>query len=471
MLRSRPTGSSATALHSVAALPMETTFPGPRNAPGEPSTIAREPLAAVAAPTHQFVYDVAIVGMGYVGLPTALAFTAAGRSVLGVDLSRARLGDIAEQRVDLIPGDRERLADALAADLLTLEDSAAGISEAAAVVICVPTPVDRHLVPDLAALKAACASTVAQATAGQLIVLTSTTYVGTTRDLLIEPLRARGFSVGADLCVAFSPERIDPANETLAHEDVPRVVGGETPECTARAAAFLRGYVRSVHCVSSPETAEMTKLLENTFRAVNIALVNELADMSEALGVRITEVIDAASTKPYGFMAFTPGPGVGGHCIPCDPHYLLWQLRESRLSLPLVERAMDDIASRPRHVVRRIGQVLADHGRPVRGARVLVVGVAYKPGVSDVRESPALEILAELQQQGAEVSYYDPLVPALRMPAASVIQGVDRPADGAPDLVLLHTLHPGVDYDWVAGLPVILDATFRFTQAPHRAYL
>ena len=303
---------------------------------------------------HEFTYDVAVVGMGYVGLPTALSFTAAGLSVVGVDLNPARLHDIRVGTVDLVPADIARLETALAEQSLVVSGSAEAIGQAATVIICVPTPVDRHLVPDLRALRGACGTVVSHATDGQVIVLTSTSYVGTTRDLLVRPLVQRGFSVGKDLYVAFSPERIDPANEKYPQEIVPRVVGGVTTDCTERAAAAIGTYAHRVHPVSSPEAAELTKLLENTFRAVNIAMINEIADLSDTLGIEITEVIDAASTKPYGFMPFTPGPGVGGHCIPCDPHYLLWQLKESRVALPVVEQAMTSIAQRPRQVVRRV---------------------------------------------------------------------------------------------------------------------
>lgn len=420
---------------------------------------------------HDFAYDVAVVGMGYVGLPTALSFTTAGLSVIGVDLNPERLHDIQDGTVDLVPADVARLVTALAERSLSLTSSAEAIGQAATVIICVPTPVDRHLVPDLRALRAACGSVVSHATDGQTIVLTSTSYVGSTRDLVAKPLAQRGFDVGQDLFVAFSPERIDPANEEFPQEIVPRVVGGVTPDCTQRAAAAISTYAQRVHPVSSPEAAELTKLLENTFRAVNIAMINEIADLSETLGIEITEVIDAANTKPYGFMAFSPGPGVGGHCIPCDPHYLLWQLKDSRVALPLVEQAMTSISLRPRQVVRRIRELLSDSGRPTREAHVLVVGVAYKPGVADYRESPALEVLELLEEAGARVSYYDPRVPELRHHDGRVRRGVDDPTADRADLILLHTLHPDTDYDWVVEHPVVLDATFRFTQAPHRALI
>jgi nucleotide sugar dehydrogenase len=439
--------------------------------PDAPIGPAHHPAYARVSRADTFEFDVAIVGMGYVGLPTALSFTHAQRSVLGVDLNPERLHAIRSSAVDLVPADHVRLIDALAEESLDLTSDPQAIARASAVIICVPTPVDHHLVPDLAALRSACASVVANAVHGQVIILTSTSYVGTTRDLLVEPLTTFGWQIGRDVYVAFSPERIDPGNEEFPQEVVPRVVGGATAECASRAASTLQAYASRVHVVSSPEAAELTKLLENTFRAVNIALINEIADLSEELGVEITEVIDAARTKPYGFMAFSPGPGVGGHCIPCDPYYLLWQIKQSRLALPVVEHAMESIAHRPRQVVQRVHEMLGEAGRPLHGSQVLVVGVAYKPGVADVRESPALEVIERLVHAGAEVSYFDPLVPSIRTSAGSPMHSVTEPTEHRADLILLHTLHPHTDYEWVVDHPLVLDATFRFTRACHRNVL
>jgi nucleotide sugar dehydrogenase len=421
---------------------------------------------------HSFTHDIAIVGLGYVGLPTALAFVHAGRSVIGVDVSQARLGAIRADHVDLVSRDHERLATAMADGSLELSDDSDAIASAETVIVCVPTPVDHHLVPDLQLLAAACEAVVQRAVAGQVIVLTSTTYVGTTRDLLVRPLEARGFRMGQDICVAFSPERIDPGNTDVPQEDVARVVGGITPVCSGRAAQVISAYARRIHVVSSPEVAELTKLFENSFRAVNIALVNELADISRELQVEVMEVIEAAKTKPYGFMAFHPGSGVGGHCIPCDPHYLLWQLKGSRRSAPLLEQAMASIAGRPRQVVERARELLAEGSKSLRGASVLVVGVSYKAGVADCRESPALEILERLAAAGAEVGYTDAFVPELRLGDGTVQVALEAgPGGFVGDLVILNTVHPGVDHSWVVGHPLILDATYRFDSAPHRATL
>lgn len=418
-----------------------------------------------------FEFDIAIVGLGYVGLPTALAFHAAGSRVLGLDISERRLGVIREERADLLPSDRERLGTALVDDGFDMTSDVARLKSAAAVIVCVPTPVDHYLMPDLTILKSACAAVVEAAVAGQTLILTSTTYVGTTRDLLIEPLTARGFSVGSDIFVAFSPERIDPGNDRHAHEDVPRVLGGVTPECSNRAAVVLKSYAKNVHVVPSTDAAEMTKLVENTFRAVNIALANEFAEICQVMGMEVMDVIDAAATKPYGFMPFFPGPGVGGHCIPCDPHYLLWQLRKERLSTPVIEQAMTAIAARPNRVVARIRETLSEVGKGLTGSRVLVVGVAYKPDVEDLRESPALEILAGLIAQGATVAYADPHFHTVALPDGTTLIGVDDPTEFEADIVLVHTAHKATDHSWLADHPLVLDATYRMNDLPSRVQL
>jgi UDP-N-acetyl-D-glucosamine dehydrogenase len=416
----------------------------------------------------RFRFDVAFVGLGYVGLPTALAFHAARRQVLGFDLSSERLAAIEAERVDLLDSDRERLHRALGKDDFTLTDDVGSLAEAQAVIIAVPTPVDEYQLPDLAILRNACASVVANAVLGQIIILTSTSYVGSTQEMLVAPLAARGFTIGEDIHVAFSPERIDPGNDRHAHEDVARVVGGATPECTRAAMDALGAYVVNLFSVSSTEVAEMTKLFENTFRAVNIALANELAEISRALKIDVAEVVTAAATKPFGFMAFMPGPGVGGHCIPCDPHYLLWQLRRKRLATPIIEQTMQSIASRPLRVVDRVTEVLSLAGRGIKGARVLVLGVAYKPDVQDVRESPAIEIITGLRTLGATVDFHDPLVEVLRLPGGEPMKSVVDPRQYYADLVLVHTLHQCLDLSWLEDAPLILDTSYRLRELPQR---
>ncbi|MFY1623255.1 nucleotide sugar dehydrogenase [Micromonospora sp. WMMD723] len=445
----------------AARADVPTTAPVSPVAPPEPA-VAAGPGARTA-----------VVGLGYVGLPTSLALVAGGARVTGVDISPDRLDDIRADRADLLDDDRDRLRETLRATdpALRLTTAVAEIADADTVLICVPTPVDRHLAPDLTALRAACAAVVAHARPGQTIVLTSTSYVGTTRELLVEPLAARGLRVGQEVFVAFAPERVDPGNDRHRQELTPRVVGGTTGECTARAAAALARITPLVHRLGSPEAAEMTKLLENTFRAVNIALANEFADLCRDLHLDVTEVIDGADTKPYGFMAFQPGPGVGGHCIPCDPHYLLWQVRGQRREAPLIETAMRGIAARPRRVVDRVRELLAGAGRPLFGARVLLAGVTYKPGVADVRESPALEIIGELVRAGADVAFVDDLVDTVRTPDGQLLHRVADPADREWDLVVVHTRQSGLDEAWLRGQPMVLDATYRLAGLPRREVL
>ncbi len=414
--------------------------------------------------THQaqaFTFDVAIVGLGYVGLPTALAIGASGRRVLGLDVSEARLAVIRAQEADLLDSDRERLRKALDDTNFVISSDLSLLARASSVIVCVPTPVDPYLVPSLGILRAACASVVEYAVPGQLLMLTSTTYVGSTRDLLALPLADRGLIPGSDVFVAFSPERINPGDDAFSHEDVPRVVGGVTPACGDAAAALLKISTKLVHRVASADVAEMTKLVENTFRAVNIALANEFADICQALGMEVMDVIDAASTKPYGFMPFTPGPGVGGHCIPCDPHYLLWQLRKARLSTPIIEHAMAGIAARPHRVVERARRILSDRDHGISSARVLVVGVAYKPDVQDLRESPALEIIAALRAEDAEVAFYDPWCPTAPDGTGGELSSLADPAEWGADLIILHTRHSNVDLTWLQSVPMVLDTTYR----------
>jgi nucleotide sugar dehydrogenase len=430
--------------------------------------VAGAPTAVLDRPS--FRYDVAVVGLGYVGLPTALGVHAAGGRVVGVDVSPARLAAIRAGEVDLLAADHARLARALGdPERFAVGDDPALLGQAAAVLVCVPTPVDEHLVPDLAPLSAACATVVRQAVPGQTLMLTSTTYVGCTDEHLVRPLRERGLRVGEDVFVAFAPERIDPGNDRHRQHEVPRVVGGVTPACGERAAAALRGCAGRLHVVRDAETAELTKLFENTFRAVNISLANEFADISRGMGLDIAEVIDAAATKPYGFMPFYPGPGVGGHCIPCDPHYLLWQLRAARVSAPLVETAMAAVAHRPRRVVERAMEMLGRLGRVAR-ARVLVVGVSYKPAVADVRESPALEIIDRLTDAGVEVAFTDERVPTITVRSGQM-ERVTDPAQFTWDLVIVHSVHPESDLDWLATQTAVLDTTYRLTGIAWRELL
>lgn len=412
-------------------------------------------------------WSAAIVGLGYVGLPTVAALHGQCGRIIGVDVSPERLRQIEAREADLTGPDRVRLDAALDDGSFEMTCDPAAVAKADAVIICVPTPVDGDYVPELGALRKACESVVAHARPGQTIILTSTTYVGTTRELLAEPLQRRGLRVGSDVFVAFSPERIDPGNPNHLQRKTPRVVGGVTPECAKRAATVIDHLTDMVYLVSSPESAEATKLYENIFRAVSLALANEFADACGALNLDPIEVTLAAGTKPYGFLGVLPGPGVGGHCIPCDPHYLLWQLGQEGRRSPLIEQAMTSIRLRPDRVAERAREVLAADGRTLAGARVIVVGVSYKAGVQDLRESSALPLIAGLQGEGADVRYYDPLIPRIQLPAGLQMQSQDAPVGSSWDLAVVHTLHPGVDYSWVQDCPRVLDATYQFDSAPH----
>jgi UDP-N-acetyl-D-glucosamine dehydrogenase len=408
--------------------------------------------------------SVAVIGMGYVGLPTALGLHAGGVEVIGIDLSQNRLDAILACDGDLIESDHRRLEKAVHQEDFQLSADSARMAEADAVLVCVPTGLDEYLMPDLGPLESACAAVIANARPGQTLILTSTSYVGTSDRMLVKPLTAKGFTVGRDIFVASSPERIDPGNVTHTQAETPRVLGGVTPACTAMAHRVVNVLTPNVHCVSSPETAEMTKLYENTFRAVNIALANEFAEISDGFSIDPIEVIEAAASKPYGFMAFNPGPGVGGHCIPCDPHYLLWQLRATQSSAPLVTQAMRAIAERPKQVVDRVLNTLSRNGKGMAGTRILVVGVTYKPGVQDVRSSSALDIIDLLAARGATVGYHDPLVPNVRVTGGSLDNVVD-PDGGEWDVALIHTVQPGHGYDWLAQCGLVIDATYRFDPA------
>ena len=413
------------------------------------------------APPPTDVLVVAVLGLGYVGLPTSLALREAGFPVIGIDISERRLDAIRAGHVDLLDRDRPRLTAALDSGLLALTVDPGALTAADAVIIAVPTPVDEQLNPDLRAVRSACAAAVEHARAGQTLILTSTTYVGTTRDLLADPLTERGFTVGEDIHVAFAPERINPGDALWEQAAVPRVLGGVTEACTMAAAQVLAATASKLHVVSTPEAAEFTKLHENTFRAVNLAFANEMATAANFYGVDPVEVVGAAATKPYGYLAHYPGPGVGGHCIPVDPYYLLAPLRDAGVDAPVTERAMAAVAERPNLVADRALELTAGRGIADADARILLVGVAYKPGVEDYRESPALQIVARLAERGAQVSYHDPLIPSVDLKGAGTLQSVGALAAADYDLVLVAVTHPGHSYAFLGAVEHVLDATYR----------
>lgn len=426
------------------------------------------PNGAHAGGSHAVV---AVVGLGYVGLPTAIAMRGAGCQIVGIDVSAKRLEAIRAGEAELLESERSDLATHLQGDGFVLTDSIEALDAADLVLICVPTPIDDDLLPDPAILRRVCAEVVRHARIGQTLVLTSTTYVGCTRELLVDPLAERGLAVGEEVYVAFAPERIDPG--VAGHEQLrtPRVIGGVSETCFRRAAELLRHTCAHLHRVSSPEAAEMVKLYENTFRAVNIALAFEISEACRLHGLDPIEVTDGAATKPYGFMAHYPSAGVGGHCIAVDPHYLLHPLRELGRPAPMAEEALRALAGRPRHIAWRAHEILVELDRRLADARILVVGVSYKPGVADTREAPAVEIIARLRAEGAHVDYHDPLVPeiSLGQAEAQTLAGVDPDPrrDGGGfgpedyDLAIVATVHPEHDYGWLARCPAVLDCTYR----------
>jgi UDP-N-acetyl-D-glucosamine dehydrogenase len=384
---------------------------------------------------------VGIIGLGYVGLPLAVGFAEAGQPVIAVDIDDAKVATIrsGESYVEDIASDRLRAV----LDHIDADTDFGVLSRADAVLICVPTPLTANREPDLGPLLGAARSLAEVLQPGQLIVLESTTYPGTTREQVLPLLEAGGLRVGQDFNLAFSPERVDPGRTDYTLRTTPKIVGGITPECTDRATALYETVCDQVVRVSTPEAAEMAKLLENIFRSVNIALVNELAILAERMGLDIWEVVDAAATKPYGFMRFEPGPGMGGHCLPVDPFYLTWRAREFHMSTEFIELAGKVNQQMPYYCVERIERALNDVEKPVKGSRIAVLGVSYKGGVGDTRESPALRIMELLSQRGAVLSYHDPFVPAL--PELG-LQSSPLEHAAAADAVVLVTAHPQVDH-------------------------
>ena len=402
---------------------------------------------------------VAVIGLGYVGLPLAIAFTEAGLHVEGIDVSAARVSAIAAGRSPIDDVDDDRLKAALGSTLSVASQDDAHVADADVVFVCVPTPITATKDPDLGPVLSAAGYISEHLRGGQLIILQSTTFPGTTAGPFREALEAGGLHAGADFDLAFAPERVNPGDPASAARGVPRLVGGLTPAITRRAATLLERINDRVIQLSSPDAAEMAKLLENTFRNVNIAFVNQLALLCERMGLDVWEVIDAAATKPFGFMRFTPGPGVGGHCIPVDPYYLAWRAREFDFTDRFIELAGDINLAMPRHVVDLVAEALNDRGQALKGARVGVVGVAFKPDVQDERNSPAADVLAGLAERGAEVRFHDPLVAAFRDASGVVRESVDLGSLVEwSDAVVVVTPHRTIDWDLVyASAALVVD--------------
>ena len=400
---------------------------------------------------------IGVIGLGYVGLPLAVAFAQSGARVIGVDLDARRVAGVAagESFIEDVPS--ATLGPLVQAGRLGATSDVAALKEADAVVICVPTPLGKSKEPDISFIIAAADAVASIIRSGQLVVLESTTYPGTTQEVLRPRFEARGLTAGEDFFLAFSPERIDPGNTQWTLRDIPKVVGGLTPACRELVTALYARITPRVVPVSEPATAEMVKLFENTFRSVNIALVNEFAIMCRKLGISVWEVVSAAATKPFGFMPFWPGPGLGGHCLPSDPYYLSWKVRMEGYEPRFITFADEINRHMPAYVVQLVTDALNDRARAVRGTRVLVLGVAYKPTVADTRDSPALEIIDMLTARGAHVSYHDPHVPAVPV-GARRLESVPAPRPAEHDVLLILTAHAG--YDWpalVREAPLVID--------------
>ncbi|MBW2496212.1 MAG: nucleotide sugar dehydrogenase [Deltaproteobacteria bacterium] len=395
---------------------------------------------------------IGVIGLGYVGLPLAVELAQAGFRVTGFDLDAAKvralrdghsyIGDVESSEVAALVG-KDRFSATTDFDELAAMD---------VINICVPTPLRKTRDPDVSYIAAAVEEIRKHLREGQLIILGSTTYPGTTHEFVIPMLEDVGLEIGRDFSLAFAPERIDPANTQFKVKDVPKIVGGETPLCTDLACRVFDTVFETTVPVSSTQSAEMVKLLENTFRAINIGLANEVALMCEKLGLDVWEVIDAAATKPYGFMKFTPGPGLGGHCIPVDPAYLSWKMKSLNFPARFIELATEVNGGMPSYVVDRIAELLNEDRLAVNGAQILILGVAYKAGVDDMRESPALDVIASLRERGGEIRFHDPFVGECEIAPGESLKSVDLTDDvlRSADLVVILTDHPGVDYEHVA---------------------
>ena len=414
---------------------------------------------------------VGVIGLGYVGLPLAVVFAEAGLQVVGIDVNAAVTEGInaGTSHVEDIPD--SRLAPLVEAGLISATTDFGVLAGCDGVSICVPTPLRKTGDPDISYILAATDEIKKHVHPGMVVVLESTTYPGTTREIILPALEESGLAVGEDLFLCFSPERVDPGREDWTTVNTPKVMGGVTEACVEAGTALYGAAIETLVPVTSPEAAEMVKLLENTFRAVNIGLANELLLMCDKLGLNAWEIIDAAATKPFGFMKFTPGPGLGGHCIPIDPLYLSWKLRSLNYTARFIELASEINTSMPAHWVQRVQDELNEHGKALNGSKVLVMGVAYKKDISDMRESPALDIIQLLQEKGAEVVYHDRHVESLRH------EGVDL--DNEPDLAaalqnadctVIVTDHSDTDWDAVRdGSRVIVDTRAALDRQPVRA--
>jgi UDP-N-acetyl-D-glucosamine dehydrogenase len=403
---------------------------------------------------------IGVVGVGYVGLPLVVEFAREQFHVLAMDLSESKVASInrGESYIEDIP--TAHLKPLVESGHIRATTRYADLAQADAIIICVPTPLNKTKDPDMSYIISAIESIATISHQGMVVILESTTYPGTTEEVIVPTLAKKGLNVGEDVFVAFSPERIDPGNEHYGLRNTPKVVGGITTACKEVAVSLYSTAVDNVIAVSSPTTAEMVKLLENTFRSVNIGMVNELALMCDKLGIDAWEVINAAATKPFGFMAFYPGPGLGGHCIPVDPHYLSWKLKTLNYNARFINLASEINTSMPLYVVDKISDALNDDAKSVRKANIVVLGVAYKPNIDDVRESPALDVIDLLRHKGANVTYHDPFIPKITLEGGYVMNTCEYSVEllRQADCVVVITHHRA--YDWaevVANSKLIVD--------------
>jgi UDP-N-acetyl-D-glucosamine dehydrogenase len=400
---------------------------------------------------------VGIVGMGYVGLPLAVEFAKAGFSVTGLDISEQKIRrvNVGDSYIGDIPS--STLAPLVESGKLRGTTDFSAVQELDTINICVPTPLRKTKDPDMSYIMAAAEEIARYAHPGMLVILESTTYPGTTEEVLLPILEKQGMKAGTDFFLCFSPERVDPGNPRYQTKNIPKVVGGVTPACTEMGALFYSQALENVVPVSSTSVAEMVKLLENTFRMINIGLVNEMALMCDRIGINVWEVIDAAATKPFGFMPFYPGPGLGGHCIPIDPFYLSWKTKQAGIEARFIELAGYINGQMPHFVVDKVQNALNDAGKPVKGSRILVMGVSYKRDIDDVRESPALDVMLLLQRRGGIVTYSDPHVPALKVDGIDLHSSPEESAEDV-DCVVIVTDHTAFDYEALVGrAPLIVD--------------
>jgi UDP-N-acetyl-D-glucosamine dehydrogenase len=403
--------------------------------------------------------QVGIIGLGYAGLPLALEFAKSGFKVIGIDIN--------QKKIEMINKGESYIPDINSEELKLFVDKGALSATAEypcleklnTVSICVPTPLNKTKDPDVSFIVAAATEISKYLHNDELVILESTTYPGTTRELILPMLEGTGLKVGMDFFLAFSPERIDPGNKTFTTRNIPKVVGGITLECTETAKTLYEQVIETVIPVSSTDVAEMVKLLENTFRSVNIGLVNEIALMSDKLRIDVWEVIDAAATKPFGFMPFYPGPGLGGHCLPVDPFYLSWKAKQNGFEARFIELAGQVNAYMPTYVVSKITDALNDRSKSVKGSKILILGVAYKKNVNDIRESPALDIIEILRKKGAEVLYSDSYVPQLKIEEFNLVsQELREELLKNIDCAVIITDHTYLDYQWLVGLvPLVID--------------